>query len=345
MRIDKLTPEQAARFPEWVNKWSEIGLSTEPADFEKATEAALRGYKLANLNRPMVVLRMPSPFAATVGGTMALLMLKEIFGQKVESQVESHVWSQVESQVESQVVSQVRSQVVSQVWSQVWSQVESQVWSQVGSANNNCGNCSLLAAFSAYVSFFRDVCGWQDPVLDRFEINEALIKSCGWTWWHENVLAISDRPAILNRDDQGRLHCETGPSIQYRDGWGMHHIHGVKVDSYIVETPEKITVQLIEAESNAEVRRVMVGRYGQDRYLLDSKAEKIHEDDFGTLYRKELPGDESLVMVKVVNSTPEPDGSFKDYFLRVPPTITRAREGVAWTFGKTEDEYQPALET
>jgi hypothetical protein len=31
--------------------------------------------------------------------------------------------------------------------------------------------------------------------------------------------------------------------------------------------------------------------------------------------------------------------------LRVPPTMKRAREAVAWTFGKTEAEYQPAIET
>ena len=50
-------------------------------------------------------------------------------------------------------------------------------------------------------------------------------------------------------------------------------------------------------------------------------------------------------MVKVVNSTPEPDGSFKDYFLRVPPEIVRAKQAVAWTFGKKENEYSPALQT
>lgn len=52
-----------------------------------------------------------------------------------------------------------------------------------------------------------------------------------------------------------------------------------------------------------------------------------------------------LVMVKVVNSTPEPDGQFKDYFLRVPPQMRRAKEAVAWTFNKTETKYQPAMET
>ena len=50
-------------------------------------------------------------------------------------------------------------------------------------------------------------------------------------------------------------------------------------------------------------------------------------------------------MVKVVNSTPEPDGSFKDYFLRVPPDMQTAHQAVAWTFDKTVATYQPVLQT
>ena len=46
-------------------------------------------------------------------------------------------------------------------------------------------------------------------------------------------------------------------------------------------------------------------------------------------------------MVEVRNSTPEPDGSRKTYFLRVPPTVRTAREAVAWTFGLGAVEYRP----
>ena len=50
-------------------------------------------------------------------------------------------------------------------------------------------------------------------------------------------------------------------------------------------------------------------------------------------------------MVEVVNSTPEPDGSRRTYFLRVPPTTRTATAAVAWTFGMRESEYAPARET
>jgi hypothetical protein len=77
---------------------------------------------------------------------------------------------------------------------------------------------------------------------------------------------------------------------------------------------------------------LMIERYGPSRFILDSKAKVIHQDEFSTLYRVPLENDEPLVMVRVVNTTPEPDGSHKEYFLRVPPVMRRAREAVAWTF-------------
>jgi len=46
-------------------------------------------------------------------------------------------------------------------------------------------------------------------------------------------------------------------------------------------------------------------------------------------------------MVEVHNSTPEPDGTRKTYYLRVPPTTRTAREAVAWTFGMSGTEYRP----
>lgn len=50
-------------------------------------------------------------------------------------------------------------------------------------------------------------------------------------------------------------------------------------------------------------------------------------------------------MVEVVNSTPEPDGTHRTYYLRVPPSIRIARPGVAWTFGVDEADYHPEKQT
>jgi hypothetical protein len=156
---------------------------------------------------------------------------------------------------------------------------------------------------------------------------------------------VSERHHILQRDEGGRLHSVAGPAVAYPDGWKIYAVHGVRVPEYVIERPHELTTQKIFDEGNAEVRRVMLERFGEERFLLESNTRPVHSDEFGTLYFRPLDNDEPLVMVKVKNSTMEPDGTFKDYFLRVPPTVKTAREAVAWTFGMNEKEYQPQKET
>ena len=142
----------------------------------------------------------------------------------------------------------------------------------------------------------------------------------------------------------------------FRDSYEIHAWHGVRTTKKVIEAPQLLTVDEIESETNAEIKRVMIERFGQAKYLLESGAKEIHRDDFGTLYQKEIKDDEPLVMVKVVNSTPEPDGSMKDYFLRVDPQLRIlfgdkkgqtqkmiALNAVASTFGMTGSEYAERL--
>ena len=103
----------------------------------------------------------------------------------------------------------------------------------------------------------------------------------------------------------------------------------------------------------------MLERYGFERYLTDCGATPIHTDNVGALYRVELPNDEAIVAVIVNNSTPESDGSFKRYMLRVHPECRpmlangrfgdaqplTARNAVASTFGMRGEQYRPATET
>jgi hypothetical protein len=161
----------------------------------------------------------------------------------------------------------------------------------------------------------------------------------------KNVCLVCERPLVFKVDEGGRLHSEDGPAIAYGDGFRLFSWHGTNVPQWIINDPQSITVAKIDKEINAELRRIMIERYGASRYILDSGAVVIDKDECGVLYRKEVRNDEAIVMVKVRNSTPEPDGTYRDYFLRVPPTITKARDAVAWTFDMKPEEYKPSKES
>ncbi|GAA3069099.1 hypothetical protein GCM10017600_22190 [Streptosporangium carneum] len=170
-------------------------------------------------------------------------------------------------------------------------------------------------------------------------------ESAGWWWPFERVALVCERPAELRRDDSGRLHGVEGPALSFPDGFALHAWHGMPVPEDFGASIAGLTPQRIRAEENAELRRVMLEHFGYDRYLAESGATPLHRDETGVLWRVDLSDDEPVVMVEVVNSTAEPDGTFRTYWLRVPPTTRTAREGVAWTFGVPEADYHPAKET
>jgi hypothetical protein len=168
---------------------------------------------------------------------------------------------------------------------------------------------------------------------------------CGWWWPLGAVAVLTELPTSIHLDERGRLHNEKGPAIAYTDGWGVYAVHGVRVPKWVIMEPDRLTAASVTAEANAEVRRVMIGLMGWQLYLTEAGAIEVSSDECGTLLSLPVPDDEPIVAVRVRNSTREPDGSWKDYLLRVDPKCQTAREGVAWTFGLSASEYHPSVET
>jgi hypothetical protein len=209
---------------------------------------------------------------------------------------------------------------------------------QLFGQNNACHDAYFASALT-------DILGVCLPTSFNCLAWEQAAVSSGFEVMHSDFCIVADYPEALNVDEQYRLHCSDAPSIRWRDGWSLYHWHGVRVSKQVIEAPHSLTLAQISSEPNLEVRRVMITRFGLERFLSESGARKIGADECGVLFYLEMDGDEALAIVKVVNSTPEPDGTFKNYFLRVPPAMRTAREAVAWTFGLSAQEYEPAIQT
>jgi hypothetical protein len=120
---------------------------------------------------------------------------------------------------------------------------------------------------------------------------------------------------------------------------------GVTINAKIAFFPESINSSEILAQPNAEVRRVMLERVGFERFVLEAKAELVHQDrDAGgprKLYRVKLPGDEDVVCISV--NCPS---TGRHYVIRVPPTAQTCHQAIAWTAGfDNPDDYRPIVET
>jgi len=169
--------------------------------------------------------------------------------------------------------------------------------------------------------------------------------ACAYLFF-ENLCYVCPYPLRQSLDDFGRLHGSTGPAAEFSDGQKMYYWQGRPINEDLITRKFLITPISIDLQSNVEKRRIMMEIYGFEKYLRHAGAKKVHKDEYGTLYKRRPWLDrDPIVAVEVTNSTPEPDGTNKHYFLRVPPTINTAREAVAWTFGLAANEYEPQVQT
>ena len=212
---------------------------------------------------------------------------------------------------------------------------------------NDGGN--QRAGTPCQISFFRHVAKL-DIDYNAWQWYERLAEISGPRWMHEQFCVVSDRPEVLTVDNASppRPHADDGPFCKWRDGTALYCVHGVRVPAWVIESPDLLNVARIDGERNAEVRRVMLDRFGIDRYMRESGAKVLDECPAdhpmkglrtARLLRRDVEGDEAITVVDLLNSTPEPDGTVKRYMIRVPPTINKVVDGLAWGFGVTAQEY------
>ena len=192
-------------------------------------------------------------------------------------------------------------------------------------------------------------------------------------WWETvpNPAATPNAPRRRRRGVRRRLHRDRGPArvekwfhnegdptpFRTKRSWWWH---GVRIPKYFGEGG-KITFKHILKQTNSEVFRILVEAYGFEKFTDDLKEKKLkrYVDDFGTiwqLHRPRDPNDETSWTIRqsawrqrnlleLVNSTPEPDGSYKRYFEWVRTDVTSPKEAIARQFGLRVTEYHPEVET
>ena len=345
-----LTEEQVtAHADEVVADWRASAAATGPAD-RAAAEAGVRlAYRRAGLAEPERVLWARSPREG-----VALVRALTDAGPSVREAVRSRPWAAARARL--------HEELGPAGWSAHWSATGGRLWETTealverirrGLLDDLAGDGDRREAAAVRLVLLDAVLGQHDaPWLAAFSTEGApldglalVARNAGWWWPLEEAAVVCERPVALHRDEAGRLDHGDGPALAFADGFALYAWRGMPVPAAFLAELAGLTPERIRTEENAELRRVMLEYYGYERYLADSGARPLHTDATGTLWRIDLDGDEPVVMVEVLNSTPEPDGTRRTYWLRVPPQTRTAREGVAWTFGLHPDVYAPVRET
>ena len=239
--LEKLTPEQEARLPEFRDFGLNIGLSTERTD-RVAADAAIRShYRACGLAEPKEILWFDSPYASvrararvSVGASVGASVWDSVWASvrdSVRASVWDSVWASVKASVRDSVRVSVRDSVRASVGDSVRASVGVSVWDSVGDsvgAHYDANDASWFMAWDQY--------GISLPpsALTMIEVSRHV-------WWYHpgrEIVYASDRPTKIARDDEGRLHCENGKAIEFADGKGFSAWHGQTIpDEWVTGSP------------------------------------------------------------------------------------------------------------
>lgn len=310
--IDKLTPEQEALIPEYRDKWIGYGLSTEPADRAEAEAGVREVYKASDLTPPDRVIWLDSPMSGLIGA--AMLMDPDNFDP---------------DEVNQETVNARRDELSKKA---------------IRSQMSNASYGQFEAGRLAYYDYMTSVLGVEGTAV--LEGHKRVASSSGWWWPFDEAVILTERPVEIHRDDENRLHSETGMAISYPDGWGLYSWHGILVPGSLID-PGWTSEQIL-TEENAEIRRAAVEKVGWEEFVTDAGLIEACEPapDPGnpgqTLHLYELPEqlfEEPVKLLLCTNGSFDRDGTRRRFGLTVPAHVQTPVQAAAWTYEVTEEEY------
>jgi hypothetical protein len=152
----------------------------------------------------------------------------------------------------------------------------------------------------------------------------------------ENICIISQK-AIKIKTKNGLLHADGESAIEYKDGFCVYALNGIRVSKALAETPaEKLDCKIMLTEKNAEIRREIVRKIGINRIVMKLGAKSIDKK-----------GEYELLNFDVI------DGTYRPYLrMRNPsidaihvegvhPDCKTVNQALAWrNTGRTDIDYE-----
>ncbi len=376
-----LTPEHRAQLEPWKNRWIANAMATSQGGYTDAqrtrARAAIKGlYRAANLKPPPDerIVFVPSPFVLrfAAGFAAAIWYLRTTGSDAATSAATEDATRDATYAATSDATSAATDTATSanDLWYPDLSAPMLAAAKAIGGDHAkfllacaplvygrawNGGN--QWSGWVAFLSFFRHVAKL-DLEYEKWDHYETLA-DYGPRVLHAEFAMISELPTVLTVDAGNQPHNETGPFCAWRDGTALYSIHGVRVPRSVVEHPERLTLARIEAEHNAEIKRIMIDRYGLGRYVRDSRFEVVDADVDPLGQPRRLLRRDGLTVVELANSTEDGDGSRRMYHVPVEPSLRpmhpdgtlgepqamTALNAVASTYGLRGEQYALELET
>jgi hypothetical protein len=244
--IEMLTSEQEELIFVYQTKWKNIALSIERINHRKAAQAVRKVYDVLGLPPPHIDF-FANPYRVFDSCTLNQLTaserngLQQHYGKSLQLLMHKKLWGalhkQLRRQLSSPILDKLNAQLLQPPPTQLLRKDNTQPlqllptelpWKMA----EECYPLTLYYISSnwwAYTGSFFDFC---ISVLkcsystQQWETYQAFAKECGWIYPFETIAFVCDRPTKLSVDDDGRLHAEGKPAIEFLGEPGVYAYHG-----------------------------------------------------------------------------------------------------------------------
>jgi len=166
-----------------------------------------------------------------------------------------------------------------------------------------------------------------------------LAKNCGWWIPYQNAAILQEKTTTVQLRE-GRLHCETGPAVAYKDGFEVYALNGIRVSKDLVMTPaDKLDPQIVLKQQNADIRREIVRKIGIERVLKGTNAKVVDKWSNYELLMLDLKDGRRRPYLKMINPS-----IGVTHVEGVEPNIKTVRAALAWR-NRLNDFTEPQILT
>jgi len=317
-KIKSLTKKQEKLCMEFKKKWWKIGTSTESADRPLAETSINKLYSEIGNDSPEFIWAK-SPYQVN--------FLIHLFKNSKFEKEHKHLSKQkVKELIETLTARE---------------DFESYVVEYTGSSpefENTLLLGSLDSSWICFYLFCREIgVKYETDKNDLLNTWSDIAKSAFWWYPFEHFCFVSERPTYIgwNDEENPSIHCETGPAVSFSDGYEIFAINGVVVERYVVMETEKITIEDINSEENAEVKRIKVEQMGYGEYLSQTGAEILDTDTHMGTLRALMKDSEDRVYLCGTDGSTE-----RVYYMPVPNTMKTCKEASRALSGFDESDLQ-----
>ena len=320
--IEKLTPEQEEALTEYSRRWSRIGLSTDPIDFEKAKSCLVETYKLSGHAPPKWFVRLPSPFQGTVFSSFLCKLDENV--EKLPRRAGKQVKKYIADEKWQTVAEMVCENVLNKKW-----KLSLDIKEQIINPLHGSHDASWLSVYEYFQYLGISEAEVLNPLIE-------LAQCAGWCFTFDDLAIVTERPVSVTFDPEERLHNAETAAIRYSDNWGVFSWHGVQIPPHWILDKKNFTAAEALKCENIEQRQCGCDILGWDKILEEVGGKIVDEDPnprIGTLIKAKIPDSGDELFLKVLC------GTGRTFVIPVPRTMKTALEANAATYGWTTADF------